>query len=496
MACFFEERNHSKSLNRLGEKDHETCKTEKLLLLNSFAKSVGYPDDELPYSAISAPTINEEYEEEYMGFSYRLATIGATVTNPTQDIQGYERYNADEEEVEETVITFGESDDPVQLDDADEGHEPVLDTLEEDDEDFEFLEQLDVEVVTDYVEPDPESMRLINDAIEDLDRAEAARVADNLHRCLIADELRKLLPDENTTNESTLDAFKRLANKQPWIPFRDPASKTEATPVDIAEAELFHRWKGSYRRDGKASGPRGYKSFERAWNNEVSRRFTLLVNGDQDIVLLTLKSCSFLQTYLKQSNEYESLQSIAGTADNDTDMNQLNDQLRVAQRTTQQQVVRHRTTPTTYYGAANANTFTPFGHPNVLNAHIAVGTLRGCCPPAANNLCTPTPFNLHRPAEATAPIRERRGVFRTRMLCKTCGFIRNDHDKDIEGVAETCKRDYCGNCMDRLEFRKNDGFGPTCKRPTHTRRTEEKKQWYEYKVRKTIYYLKLLTYHH
>jgi hypothetical protein len=465
LACFYEERNHSKAITRLGEKDHGTFETEKLLLLNSFAKTVGYPEESLPYGDVSAPSTNNEFEE-HMGFSYKLATVGANVANPAEDIEGNAVFNGGEDEMEERVVV-DESEDPVQLEDDEE-------IVEENDDDEMDVEEMDVEVMADYDQPDTETEAIIDGVIADMEVNEAARVADNLHRSLIAEEIRKLLPDTITNNESTLDAFKRLTNKRPWIPFRDPASATQATDVDIAEAELFHRWKNSYRKDGKASGTRGYKSFETAWNNEVSRRFTIWSNGGQDVVLIKLKSCHFLQEYFKQTKEYQSLQSVI-PAEDDRDMNVLNGQFRTAQRMTVQQVVRQTVRPICYH--RHANGVTPFGHPTCLNATVAAGVLRPTQQQA--NTTTNAPFGMERPPAVLAPqATVRIPVFRTRMYCNKCGFKRSEHDKQQEGVAQSCKRYYCGNCNQRKEFHMNHGYGPTCTFPTDPSRVKDKNEWY------------------
>ena len=82
MYQFFEEKNHSKMVIRLGCSDHGTCHTEKLLLINSYVKSLGYPVDKTPFKDVSAPT--RRSEKEYMGFSYCLPTSVHEVSNPTE----------------------------------------------------------------------------------------------------------------------------------------------------------------------------------------------------------------------------------------------------------------------------------------------------------------------------------------------------------------------------------------------------------------------------
>ena len=82
--------------------DHGTHETEKLLLLNSFAHSIGFKDEELPYKDISAPKASPDAPDEYMGFSYAVPPVeGQTdVSNPTDSLTQYETVLDDEAAIE------------------------------------------------------------------------------------------------------------------------------------------------------------------------------------------------------------------------------------------------------------------------------------------------------------------------------------------------------------------------------------------------------------
>ena len=69
ITTFFEEKNHRKGIVRLGEVDHGTYQTEKLLALNNYARTVGYPIERLPYCSVTAPTDCIDHKED-MGFSF------------------------------------------------------------------------------------------------------------------------------------------------------------------------------------------------------------------------------------------------------------------------------------------------------------------------------------------------------------------------------------------------------------------------------------------
>ena len=131
----------------------------------------------------------------------------------------------------------------------------------------------------------------IANEIRQLDTAVEASVADQQkNRAAIREELQKIMPD-NTSKESTLQAFQRLSNNLPWIPFRSPNSETPETAIDKEEAELFDAWleERKYCLEAK-SGPRSFNAFHRDWNREVSRRFRVWSQGDEGIILIRCKS--------------------------------------------------------------------------------------------------------------------------------------------------------------------------------------------------------------
>ena len=72
MCSFFERKNQDKSVTRLGEVDNGTYDTEKLLILNSFARSVGY-DKELPFPKVTAPTVSQNTTRRVHGILLSFA---------------------------------------------------------------------------------------------------------------------------------------------------------------------------------------------------------------------------------------------------------------------------------------------------------------------------------------------------------------------------------------------------------------------------------------
>ena len=121
---------------------------------------------------------------------------------------------------------------------------------------------------------------------------EEATKNDHLNADVIRAELQRLLPD-NIGRENTLDAFRRFANKAPWIPFRNPRSTTSPSAVDKAESALFDELleEGKYLRDCKvSSSAKHYHQFAKRWNESVAQRFTNWCTGDDVVVQINYKS--------------------------------------------------------------------------------------------------------------------------------------------------------------------------------------------------------------
>jgi hypothetical protein len=458
MHAFFEQRNHSKSITRLGTKDHGTHETEKLLLLNSYAMSIGYKAHELPFQDVPAPTVRKgDSQREFMGFTYTLPTLH-NVSNPTT-------VDVDSSNSDDSV-----ADDEAVIAEAEAEEEPVdMDTERE------LGDDADVEITVgeDFVEPSLDVTRDIEERIGLDDQVEELMQKDIANKELIQAELGKLLPESNG-KESTLEAFRRLSNKQPWIPFRLPGSESPADEVDREEAALFHELSSQYDRNLDGYSARSYRAFERDWNNEVSKRFSLWSNGS-NIVLVRVKSRLQLQEYYDKLKSWNALRAAAPTGD-DPDRQQLNNTLRTSRELLPRMDPPHTVQPTNY--PAQPDGITPFGHPLTLNSEIAVGAVE-----ALRRDNTAAPFEITLPIERIEPHRPPpRKVFRTRKYCIRCGWIRSHHDRAKEGVAFTCTRDYCGNCFKLKVHHTNSPFGIKCILPTDAYCQGAVADWYELKV--------------
>jgi hypothetical protein len=193
MSNYFEEKNSKKAITQLGEQDFGTFFTEKLLLLNSFAQSVGYSQKELPFTDVSAPT--KSVVEEYMGFCNNKQSVSRNTLllhlHQIEIVDNEELIANTEDKIEE--ISNAEL---VAMQAA-----------------TNFVEDLDIEVFgsdEDYENfiNGADQMNSVEMHLDMLDAAEASRNADEHHRAHIQNELMRLVLENNGT-ESTMEAFSR-----------------------------------------------------------------------------------------------------------------------------------------------------------------------------------------------------------------------------------------------------------------------------------------------
>jgi hypothetical protein len=225
MCTFFDQKNTDKAIGRLGEEDFGTYETERLLILNSYASTVGYTEEDgLPFPNVSAPTVCSAATKEHMGFSYHLLQEQFDdVSNPTDAICQDVNYG------EESEL---DTDDRERLEELTEAQQnDFMDIL---------ADELDVEVVFDKEESFNEADAIVERELEQLRVAEEVNRADNnlVNKQYIQKELSRLIPNSDG-RETTLQAFSRLAGDQAWIPFRMPDCASPANEVDRAEADHF-----------------------------------------------------------------------------------------------------------------------------------------------------------------------------------------------------------------------------------------------------------------
>ncbi|MGL5936282.1 MAG: hypothetical protein ACRCZI_11755 [Cetobacterium sp.] len=427
-------------------------------MVNGAAKTLGISNEKLPFPKLSAPTTRSTDIEEYMGFSYCLPCTD-DVSNPVEPANiGIEFPEEEEEDVIEQEAT----------------NLAAIEDMEE-----ALGDDFDVEVLlteTGYLQPGPAELRHINQELLRLEEDSLADANDCLNSEVIQQELRKLLP-MTTGKESTLEAFKRLTDKSPWFPLRSPDSTTVATDLDKAEAAYFEAKSKEYSIHVDHDAPNGYKAFAREWNNEVSRRFKAWSSGDDVAVQMRLKKWEYLVDYYEKIQGHEALQA---TTVADGNRQRLNDVLKRNRRqlpTRQQAFV---VTPPMYRHDGT----TPFAAPAVLNSIITVNAVTGGNY-AATGLIDGrmvVPYQVRRPILMLPPPPKRQRVFRSRMFCITCGWRRNLHVAN-EGVAETCRRNFCGKCYKLKDHHLLDVngklmFGKDCVNPVNDFCSIYVDEWY------------------
>jgi Transposase len=469
MCTFFERKNQDKSIVRLGEEDYGTYDTERLLVLNSYALSVGY-DKDLPFPKATAPTVAPTTPKEFMGFSYNLPEKLHRVRNPTDG-------TSIDDEMEEDGNSVG-------TEEEEEDREQELTEAQMDDMIGLLGEEFDVEIVVDEVE------ELVADALTEMELrqlqlAEEARRADAVvNKDFIQKELSRLVPNGDG-RETTLKAFNRLTSDHSWIPFRMPDSSIRETDIDKAEADYFNEQDPSYSIAIK-SGPKSYKNFAIAWNLEVSRRFKQWSQGEDDVQQLRLKSATQLEDYYKKKKQLQSLQHTATEEDQDRQL--LNAQLKSTREQLPPRHEPHFVTPPTFIPQLHG--ITPFAHPTTLNAFITMAAVAA----VRNNIAAPQRTSVAAPFRMTlpnlpkkTPARPTRKLFRSKMYCTACGWRKKEHTVD-EGKGKRpsdCSRSFCGNCYQLKEYHHVTAgipFGVNCTNPTNNYCSTNVNDWWEYKV--------------
>lgn len=416
---YFEGSNHRKRIRRCGDEDDGTHHTEKLALINTFAKSLGY--NNIPYPNLALPSIENTFRE-HIGFSYR--TTGEDVSNPTTN--QHARYNG------------VDPDDAINDDD-------LASLLMDIDFGLEVEEDVEVSVEEDLepLEVEPDTLRQLNFA----EVADKTWASDLTHGELINQTVSRLLPP-TAGRETTLESFKRLTLESPWIPFRTINSTKPKTRLDEEEEDLF----ANFLATGKCSAhvspgaAKGFNHLEKDWNLEAARRFRDWTTGE-DVKLINRKSTQQLLDYYKKKLEWERLLPLV---DHDNpNRTRLGSVLRSNRRMLPAPPPTAMFTPLVYH---NQRGRPAFGAPMPLNTTILAG---------AFDTATGA---LRRPQNV--PVNRR--VFRSRMFCTTCGAEKKEHAPVERNMKPwVCFRGCC-HCCGRLQQCHDRGMmGPKCRNAEH-----------------------------
>lgn len=296
-----------------------------------------------------------------------------------------------------------------------------------------------------------------DDSTGSLDEAELGLDADSRE---LEEKVEQIVP-EIYKRESTMEAFKRLTNHQQWVPFVVGGT----TVTDQVEAELFDSMHDRYRRDVTPSANRRYRAFMNQWNLVAATKYKEFSEG-QNVVLINRKSVEQLQQYYDALQE--KLKASARTENDNTQLQQHNQMLREARRDVNpvpQPVPR--ALPVEYPQAGSH----PVGAPTVVNPQILAGGLIN----QPSDQRNPAPWRIGRAVPETRRYNPMDG-WNKRKWCQTCGWQKADHTKE-EKFGLRCKKDFCGNCYQRLDCHADGKMGPWCQHESHPTRGVSHK-WY------------------
>jgi len=424
----YEQSNERKKVNRLGETPAIMHRTEKIYWLNSLAMSLGFTKEQLPYE-VAIPTKMNGLEE-FVGMSYELPEVFVDNSTLIADVEGEPASQVmEEQEAEEQAAEISD-----------------------------FLQGINFD--------EEEDIRVDGDQF---DGAAAVQNQEATIKQAIAVHTAKI-----HENKSTMVAFKRLTEQQPWVPFKPPDTpESEVTNVDREEYALFNKLileQKFCRRSASLWCRTGYGTMQKIWDVEVANQFKEKIAGDGDDRIVLIHRKSYVQL-LQHWNRLEKHKAMAMRA---APNNPHHDSFTATLRRTRQQMV-----PTQQ--ATNCEPITcphgeaHFGNPMVLNQTIAAAAVQR----GQTNTQT-APFVLRAADPVAANSRKLLGKgFRSKKFCWRCGFKRAYHESGMYGndCRDNVGREECSWCGWRINAHDNPSLiGPRCARPPKLQETE--KLWY------------------
>jgi hypothetical protein len=407
ISTYLEVSNDQKRVSRLGEGSEAsniTYRTERLAMINSLHVEAGFKEDEPPF-VMSHPAVPPEIQYD-IGFDKAVKLPTGESVLDILEANDAARVSVNEY-VDETVLEAG-----------------LLENSSEED-----------------------AIELVEEVADDGDHVDPP----TLERRVV-----ELLP-EIRRSETTMEAYERLTNKQPWIPFN--SGNCTMTEVDRAEVDLFEEMRCDYSLSAPLRAPNGLNSFKVAWNLKVAERYKEKIEtGDETIVLINRKNVDYLRDHWQRVNSRNATgQRVEPTNQGETsELERMNETLRSNRRNVSVPPLQ-QATPIHYAQDGQM----PVGRPMILNTNIVA---HGLVPASNNARIAPWRIPLQTNAAPINPLTN----FRRRTWCITCGFQKAEHTKE-ERFGKPCCRDYCGKCHQRKEFHSDNGFrmGPFCNKMPH-----------------------------
>lgn len=252
--------------------------------------------------------------------------------------------------------------------------------------------------------------------------------------------------------ESTFEAFLRLTDGQPWVPFANAA----VTEVDKCEHALFDIMEPDYERRGALSGSKGHKSFARAWDQKVVDRYkehVMSLDGEPPLLF-------FRKSYIQLQDHYDNVQSkkrqAALVRQNDPLREDVERTLLITRRAMPEIQEAINVLPVTYNVDPGGRPF--FGNPTTLNTGIAANAF------TFNHGTPQIPFTWTSPL-AAAQGNVLRGFQRNKCCCK-CEYPKRLHAQHGttfgSKCVNNCLRQECSQCGTRDDLHKQSTVGPCC----------------------------------
>jgi hypothetical protein len=393
----YEASNAKKEVSRLGGQQHLTNRTEKLYAVNSMHTSCGFPDHDLPVrEKISLPRTLDEVEE-FLGMTYSLPEAFTSKTEEQDD-------NGDASTNDLANFLAG-----IDFDNDDIAIDPTQ---------FGTANNIDDEDVM------PIHLPLIN------------------------------------PNETTFEAFKRLTQQHPWVPFAKPDKARNE--LEDEEYSYFNQEACKYGRHvAYLQSKRGYGTFAHNWDIEVATRFKAKASGDDSVILIHRKTALQLQEHYDRLEKH--LQQGNLLRPNDPYWDRMQDILKSTRTQRTERQAAQQTRPIQYPQTG----MVPFGNPMPLNTNIAAAAFRYNTP---TNLVSP--FVLRAMPNTQSRIFVSHN-FNRNKYCWRCGFqkkLHNDYKVPFgHQCVNNCLREDCSKCGQRKGFHQGglDGMGPACMRQPH-----------------------------
>ena len=397
-----ERSNDSKMVKRLGLDASETSRTEQMAMLHSLASKCGFED--FPKKKPLHPTSVDTLEER-IGFDCHLPEafcIGAAV-----------------DEEEDDMAEF--------LDDVD----------------FEQRIELGLSTVANTDENDDEE--------EDLEPIDAFGIDSLVDVSIYMPQIFE--------NERTHDTFVRKTQERPWTPFAHPKDAHCFTPLDKAEHASFDDMVPACSRKAKGlDGPRGFKTFAKAWDLHVANRIRDCHNGEE---AQKINRKSYLQLQQHFDNLVKQKELLAEAASNDKEMKEIERMFKATRKELQpHQSATNRLTNISY----EHNLGQPqFGVPIALNTPILANAFQ-------RNQCTAGPPIVCKTQQPTPRLATKGSLgklFKSNKCCWRCGFRKNTHARSGASFGDKCMRncgyEQCSKCNQRVIDCHAIGFvGPHC----------------------------------